>query len=616
MTAENKANFIVNLAGNVAQKAKSFGSAISAMGKSGSRSMKLLSASMSASNKVLDKFDNKLVGFATGGGLVMAAKKVGDWQQQLTELGTRYNLTAEQSDDFLNTVYATGTAYKMPYSDVITALDKMIERTNDVSGSISNIDNIAKAIKGLGLNADEAGSHVAQLMNKGFTPEAVNNLLNGVASASKIGTGNIKEQLAGVIELTKNTQWQSPEQLMQMLTIQRLSDAQLGNSTDATAAMQSFGKSIKDKQAQRILRDNGINVYTDKRKTQFKDPAQLLLEIGNRAKFKDHNLGTIFDENLIKTTKAFASSEQQQKLLGGVKIEDGLLEQKTSKNINTFNGALTSLTNAGERWAQLKLAKPIQELADAINSLTPEQLDEYTSKLETGAKVIGGAIAARYAYRGYKGVKNMLGGGKGKLGNAADSAISSAGATPVYVTNWDEQGDGGRLGEGGKNKSGINPLGGNLLKQFAFAQQIYEESRLTEDKVKDLPEDHVLKRLYDLEEREKNNPESFYDEGNEQTWMSSISSSFDNGMQNLGKTLNKALTNIGESIALSSQMYAVPSAKQEPQPISGSAPALADKSEIVLKIESADGLIVKTKSISAADTDIVVNTGKTYGGAY
>lgn len=616
MTAENKANFIVNLAGNVAQKAKSFGSAISAMGKSGSRSMKLLSASMSASNKVLDKFDNKLVGFATGGGLVMAAKRVGDWQQQLTELGTRYNLTAEQSDDFLNTVYATGTAYKMPYSDVITALDKMIERTNDVSGSISNIDNIAKAIKGLGLNADEAGSHVAQLMNKGFTPEAVNNLLNGVASASKIGTGNIKEQLAGVIELTKNTQWQSPEQLMQMLTIQRLSDAQLGNSTDATAAMQSFGKSIKDKQAQRILRDNGINVYTDKRKTQFKDPAQLLLEIGNRAKFKDHNLGTIFDENLIKTTKAFASSEQQQKLLGGVKIEDGLLEQKTSKNINTFNGALTSLTNAGERWAQLKLAKPIQELADAINSLTPEQLDEYTSKLETGAKVIGGAIAARYAYRGYKGVKNMLGGGKGKLGNAADSAISSAGATPVYVTNWDEQGDGGRLGEGGKNKSGINPLGGNLLKQFAFAQQIYDESRLTEDKVKDLPEDHVLRRLYDVEEREKNNPESFYDEGNGRTWMSSISSSFDNNMQNFGKTLNQAMIAMGESMAMEGQMYIAPVTKPETQTTKGSVPVLADKSEIVLKIESSDGLTVKTKSISAADTDIVVNTGKTYGGAY
>lgn len=615
MTAENKANFIVNLAGNVAQKAKSFGSAISAMGKSGSRSMKLLSASMSASNKVLDKFDNKFVGFATGGGLVMAAKKVGDWQQQLTELGSRYNLTAEQSDEFLNSVYATGAAYKMPYNDVITALDKMLERTNDVSGSINNVDNIAKAIKGLGLSADEAGSHVSQLINKGFTPEGINKLLNGVASASKIGTGNIKEQLAGVIELTKDTQWQSPEQLMQMLAIQRLSDAQLGNSTDATAAMQSFGKSIKDKQVQRVLRANGIDVYSDKEKKQFKDPAQLLLEIGNRAKFKDHNLKTVFPENLIKTTKAFASSEQQQKLLGGVKIEDGLLEEKTSKNINTFNGALTSLTNAGERWVQLKLAKPIQDLADAINSLTPEQLDEYTSKLETGAKVIGGTIAARYAYRGYKGVKNMLG-GKGKLG-AADSAISSAGVTPVYVTNWDEQRDGKSLGSSGKNKSGgINPLGGNLLKQFAFAQQIYEGSRLTEDKVKDLPEDHVLRKLYDIEEREKNNPKSFYDEGNGQTWMSSISSSFDNGMQNFGKTLNQAMAAMGESMAMEGQMYAAPIAKPESQIIKGNVPVLADKSEIVLKIESADGLTVKTKSISAADTDIVVNTGKTYGGAY
>ncbi|WP_085163750.1 hypothetical protein [Gilliamella bombi] len=619
MTAENKANFVVNLTGNVAQKAKSFGSAISQMGKSGSRSMRLMSSAMSASNKILDKFDNKFVGFATGGGLVMAAKRVGDWQQQLTELGTRYNLTAEQSDDFLNTVYATGAAYKMPYSDVITALDKMLERTNDVSGSISNVDNIAKAIKGLGLNADEAGAHVAQLMNKGFTSDNINKLFNGVASASKIGTGDIKEQLAGMIELTKDTQWQSPEQLMQMLAIQRLSDSYIGNSADAAAAMQSFGKSIKDKQVQRVLRDNGINVYSDKDKTQFKDPAQLLLEIGNRAKFKDHNLKTIFPENLIKTTKAFADSEQQQKLLGGVKIEDGLLEEKASKNINTFNGALTSLTNAGERWAQLKLAKPIQELADAINSLTPEQLDEYTSKLETGAKIIGGAIAARYAYRGYKSIKNVLSGGKGKLGNAVDSAISSADATPVYVTNWDEQ-KGGRGFGGNGNSGGINPLGGNLLKQFALTQQIYEASRLTEDKVKDLPDDDKRKQLFEYVKRTENEPESFYDDGNTQSWLGSVSPALDNSMQNVGKTLNNAITEVSESLSGAMEKIGeairLPfgvNAKHEQQTIKGTPPSLTEKSEIVLKIESSDGLTVKTKSISAADTDIVVNTGKTYG---
>lgn len=612
MTAENKANFVVNLTGNVTQKAKSFGSAISQMGKSGSRSMRLMSSAMSASNKILDKFDNKFVGFATGGGLVMAAKRVGDWQQQLTELGTRYNLTAEQSDDFLNTVYATGAAYKMPYSDVITALDKMLERTNDVSGSISNVDNIAKAIKGLGLNADEAGAHVAQLMNKGFTSDNINKLFNGVASASKIGTGDIKEQLAGMIELTKDTQWQSPEQLMQMLAIQRLSDSYLGNSTDAAAAMQSFGKSIKDKQVQRVLRDNGINVYSDKDKTQFKDLTQLLLEIGNRAKFKDHNLKTVFPENLIKTTKAFADSEQQQKLLSGVKIEDGLLEEKTSKNINTFNGALTSLTNAGERWAQLKLAKPIQELADAINSLTPEQLDEYTSKLETGAKIIGGAIAARYAYRGYKSIKNVLSGGKGKLGNASDSAISSADATPVYVTNWDEQ-EGGRSSGGNNNSGRMNPLGGNLLKQWALTQQIYEASRLTENKVKDLPDDDKRKQLFEYNQRVENDPASFYDDGNTQGWLGSVSPALDNGMQNLGKKLNNAFAALGESLSLDGKSRSSSIVHNDQQAIKGNVPVLTEKSEIVLKIESADGLTVKTKSISAADTDIVVNTGKTYG---
>lgn len=619
MTAENRASFIVNLAGNVAQKAKSFGSAISEMGKKGSRSMRLMSSAISASNKMLDKFDNKFVGFATGGGLMIAAKKVGDWQQQLTELGTRYNLTAEQSDDFLNTVYATGAAYKMPYNDVITALDKMLERTNDVSGSIGNVDNIAKAIKGLGLSADEAGAHVAQLMNKGFTPDNINKLFNGVASASKIGTGNIKEQLAGIIELTQDTQWQSPEQLMQMLAIQRLSDSYLGNSTDASSSIKSFAEAIQDPQKLEILKSNSIDVFKDKDKTEYKDPAQLLLEIGNRAKFKDHNLKTVFSDNLIKTTQAFSDSEQQQKLLSGVKIEDGLLEEKTSKNINTFNGALTSLSNAGERWAQLKLAKPIQDLADAINSLTPEQLDAYTKKLETGAKIIGGTIAARYVYRGYKKFAKILKGGKSGILNTSD--INSQ-AIPVYVTNWGEQNQNQNQNQNENQNQNFNKGRGNVIKQMAFATQAMEllDLTLTEDRVKDLPEDHVLRKVYETQEREKNDPDSFYDTGNAQTWMSYFGMGFDNGMQNLGKSLSNAFTEMGNAMAMEGQMYYMP-VRREPEPntIKGNAPLLNEKSEIVLKIESPEGLTVKTKSISAADTDIVVNTGKTYargGGMY
>ena len=607
MTVQNKAQFVVDLTGNVAQRAKSFGSAISAMGRTGSRSMQMLSSAMSASNRVLDKFDNRLVGFATGGGLVMAAKRVGDWQQQLTELGTSYNLTAKQSDEFLNAVYSAGTVYKMPYRDVITALDKILERTNDVSGSVSNVDNVARAIRGLGLSADEAGEHVAQLMNKGLTPEGINQLFNGVASASKIGTGNIREQFAGIVELTKNTQWQSPEQLMQLLAIQRLSDAQLGNSADAASALKSFADTIKDKKAQQILKLNGIDVYSDANKSQFKDPTQLLLEIGNRSRFKDHNLKTVFPEKLIKTTQAFANSEQQQKLLAGVKIEGDLLDEKVSKNVNTFNGALTSLTNAGERWAQLKLAKPIQDLADAINSLTPEQLDAYTSKLETGAKIIGGAIAARYVYRGYRGIKNMLGGHK--LGGAIDSAVSSAGATPVFVTNWPSD----FSGAGGNNRGKGFGFGRNNAKSLNVVAAA-AELLINRPSIDELPETHQLRRLQEMREH----PERFYDLGNEQTWRRHLfNPEIDNSLQNFDRKLTHALTSAIDAV--------VPTEASANRAVNGNIPILAGanngRSEIVLKIEPANGLTVKTKSVdNIASTDIVVNTGKTYGmyggGAY
>ncbi len=100
MAAENRAKFIIDLVGNVSQRARSFGQGLRRLGADGSTSMRLLSRSVSGVNGILDKFDNKLIGFATGGGLVMAGKRVGEQSQRLTELGTRYNLTADQVNSF------------------------------------------------------------------------------------------------------------------------------------------------------------------------------------------------------------------------------------------------------------------------------------------------------------------------------------------------------------------------------------------------------------------------------------------------------------------------------------------------------------------------------------
>ncbi|MFB9086072.1 hypothetical protein ACFFW8_11650 [Erwinia tracheiphila] len=56
MATENRAKFIIDLVGNVSQRARNFGSSIRQLGRDGSLSMRLLSRSVSGANGILDKF--------------------------------------------------------------------------------------------------------------------------------------------------------------------------------------------------------------------------------------------------------------------------------------------------------------------------------------------------------------------------------------------------------------------------------------------------------------------------------------------------------------------------------------------------------------------------------
>lgn len=113
MSSQNRARFIVDLTGNVAQQARRFGASIRSLGADGSRSMRVFRGAMGFANGALDKFDNRLTGLVTGGGMMMLAKNVGNTQQQLTEVSTRYNMVADQAAAFDSALWKNAADYKM-----------------------------------------------------------------------------------------------------------------------------------------------------------------------------------------------------------------------------------------------------------------------------------------------------------------------------------------------------------------------------------------------------------------------------------------------------------------------------------------------------------------------
>ncbi|WP_432322604.1 hypothetical protein [Yersinia enterocolitica] len=159
-------------------------------------------------------------------------------------------------------------------------------------------------------------------------------------------------------------------------------------------------------------------------------------------------------------------------LVAGVSSEAGAAKLKTYTGVvadgksimadanyaaQDFTSSLQSLTTIGQKFANAQLAKPVQELADALNSVDQETVQNW---LEIGKNVtlaVGGLLAARKAYQIGKGAYDFLNPGKKGVPKGVTDAFGS-GVMPVYVVNM---GAGG-LPAGGSPNGPKQPLpGGN-----------------------------------------------------------------------------------------------------------------------------------------------------------
>ena len=565
---ENRAKFVVDLAGNVAERARRFGASIRKLGADGSRSMRLLKGATGAVNGALDRFDNKLAGIVTGGGFVMFAKRVGDTQQELTELGTTYNMTADQMLAVNEALWQKAAGRKAQFAALTEAANKFLEKTNSPDALLDQIDNIALSIKGVGLSAETSAKFVGTMWNKGIkSGDDMLKLLDGVASLSMTGTGNLSEQLDGLLNLTHGTSWNNPDQLLQLLKMQRLGDAEFGSSGQTSAAMQQLHDALKDKDKRRILERNGVKVWKDKAKGEFVSPNELMLDISTRSKGKERNLSQVFSGDMLKLAMAFSDADTQAQLNAPIQTIDGLVNEKATRNVQTFNGALSSLMTAGERWANINMAKPLQEFADAINALSPEELQQYADTVKNIALGLGGVIAARKAWRGGKEVYDWWKGPK-KKGQKEDDPLGAADVVDVYVTNWQENAEkksGGQDTPDRGRQAADNRFGGVRSKALGQVSMLpsFEE---------------IQTATAEFNEREFDGFTPKY------SWAP----------PNLDKMLQK----------LFDDAPLTPAQQQPQKPPEG---------EIKLKVELPEGATVRSSQVQSRGVGITVNTGNTYG---
>lgn len=449
MAQQLKTDIILNLAGNLAAKARQYGASMSDFAKKNETAMTMVRRSAAAAGRGIDTLGNRYVGVAAAFATGATVRNVGNFSEQMTRLGTNAKLTDEQVAMLKGNILelANQPDIRVDTTQFTAAIDELLGKTGDFEFVNDNLENMGLFMQAFGADAKSSGALFAQFREKGIKDaKEVMNTIDDLYSQFAIGSVNVKDLASISEQLFATYQGKGPAAITQMSSLVQLFAKAKGNANESLTSIQGVFAAFNDKNKVEFLDKQGIAVFKAGTK-ELREPIELLLEILDKAKNDPLKLGEVFDQNALQGLAALYSQENKDLLLQMNKAtgEYGETQKAAAKNAAEFNNAVQSLYTSFNTFAESRLSQPIRDIADAINSVDDETIENWLKWGEAALWVVGGLVAAKKAVDVYSWGKNAFG-GKGKQGAGGQGGFSDMGVMPVYVVNMGAGGMGGAAG--------------------------------------------------------------------------------------------------------------------------------------------------------------------------
>ncbi|MEZ8102153.1 phage tail tape measure protein [Vibrio bivalvicida] len=483
MAQKLETDIVLNLAGNLAAKARQYGNSMSDFAKRNEKAMTLVKTSTDAAGRGIDSLGNRYVGMATAFATGATVRNVTAFEAQMTRIGTNAKLTSEQVDRLTHSVedLSVQSDVRIDASQLAAGLDVLLGKTGDFEFVTENLENMGLFMQAFGADAQSTGALFAQFREKGIKDsEAVMNTIDELYGQFAIGSVSVKD-LAGISEqLFATYQAKGPEAITQMSALVQLFAKAKGNANESLTSIQAVFATFSDKKKVEFLDSKGIEVFKEGTK-ELREPVELLLEVLEAANNNPLALGDVFDQTSLQGLASLYSPENKallEQMTSGT-ADMGATQESAAKNAATLNSAMTSLNNSFNKFANQRLAEPIQELADAINSVDDETIQNWLKWGETAVWVVGGLVAAKKGLDIAASAKAVFGKGSPSAGGKG-GGFQDLGAMPVFVVNMPGGGMGGiNDGSTGRNDGGKGSKGSkssrtsSALKGAAAATIVY-----------------------------------------------------------------------------------------------------------------------------------------------
>ncbi|WP_186390620.1 phage tail tape measure protein, partial [Citrobacter freundii] len=483
-------------------KARQYGANMSEFASRNQKAMSVVKAASESAGRGLDMLSNRyttmIAGLASGAALRDFAKT----DRQLTGLGIAAGKTRDEMRNIFDGIQETAIKFRVDDSEVLAALENVNKTTGDLDFGIQNKGMIAASIAASGSDGEPIGGLFSQFPKFGLQTEkqtlAAMDTLNLLGKEGAFELKDIAEKGVRAFSMYSAAGGTGVKGVKDVGVVLESAIDATGNRDTAATATENLIRDLQLPKVVSTLRQNGVNIYDDAGK--MRSLPTLLEEIAKKSGSKGaekqnkrlleagFNQDSILLISSVTSGKGAENLKRYQSVVG-----DGTGIMKDAEYAaKDFTSALTSLNVTWKKFSNSNLAGPVQELADAINSVDQKTVQNW---LEVGKKIAiatAGVIAARKAFKIGKGAWDFLQpekGGKGIPKGVSD--VFGSGVMPVYVVNM---GKGGMGGPGDLIPDGKNPRNPNsprrpgglngMIGLFGLASTIpylYEEPSLSSD---------------------------------------------------------------------------------------------------------------------------------------
>ncbi len=427
----------------------------------------LMRRSVEKMDEGLDSIGNKWTALATGAAGTGSAVAVMGLEERYERLGIQAGKTKDEMATLRAEMFATSQQadVRVDQSEMLSAVEKIVEKTGDLKFAQENMANIGRVMQATGAAGIDVGEMFADMSQKfGLkNSEDVLSAIDTLVVQGKAGAftlQNLAAEGASVSAAYAAMGRTGPKAVQEMGAMLQISRMGSGSAAEAASAMESVLADITANYED--IEKLGIEVFDEEAlargEKKFRDLPSIVKEIMEVTNSDITEYSQLFGDEAMRFMKVLSSADGKASFDSFLSISgDGTaVLQDSARAAQTANAAMMTLKTAWMSFADEKLAEPIADLADAINSIEPENLNKALTGATALAGTLGAVWAGRKAYKMGKSVVDFVRGPKGG-GGANVPGLPSGDVSNVYVTNMPSGGFGGVAEGGGKRRRRGNP---------------------------------------------------------------------------------------------------------------------------------------------------------------